>query len=66
VEAQRVRVHITPNRAIAFDPDKAMGSSMDILSAKEIRHDLQRTDHQGVAFGRMGTDHVPAEYGTDD
>jgi hypothetical protein len=34
--AQTIRVDATPARAIAFDPDKAMGSSMDILSAKEF------------------------------
>ena len=34
--AQTVRVDISPERAIPFDPDKAMGSSMDILPAKEF------------------------------
>jgi F5/8 type C domain len=34
--AQTVRVDVTPGRAIKFDPDKAMGSSMDILPAKEF------------------------------
>jgi len=34
--AQTVRVDVTPSRALAFDPDKSMGSSMDILSAKEF------------------------------
>jgi len=34
--AQTVRVDVTSSRALAFDPDKAMGSSMDILSAKEF------------------------------
>src|SRR5271167_4459600 len=34
--AQTVRVDVTPSRALVFDPDKAMGSSMDILSAKEF------------------------------
>jgi hypothetical protein len=34
--AQTIRVDLTAARAIAFDPDKAMGSSMDILSAKEF------------------------------
>ena len=36
VVAQTVRVDVSPERAIAFDPDKAMGSSMDILPAKEF------------------------------
>lgn len=34
--AQTVRVDVTPGRAIAFDPDKVMGTSMDILPAKEF------------------------------
>jgi len=36
VIAQTVRVDVTPAHAIAFDPDKAMGSSMDILPTKEF------------------------------
>ena len=36
LDAQTVRVDVSPERAIAFDPDKAMGSSMDILPAKEF------------------------------
>jgi hypothetical protein len=34
--SQTVRVDITPGRAISFDPDQAMGSSMDILGAKQF------------------------------
>ena len=34
--AQTIRVDATPARAIVFDPDKAMGSSMDILPAQEF------------------------------
>jgi hypothetical protein len=34
--AQTIRVETDPAHAIAFDPDKAMGTSMDILSAKEF------------------------------
>ena len=34
--AQTVRVDLSPGRAIAFDPDKALGSSMDILPAREF------------------------------
>ena len=34
--AQTVHVDVTPGKAIAFDPDKAMGTSMDILLAKEL------------------------------
>jgi len=34
--AQTIRVETDPAHAIAFDPDKAMGTSVDILSAKEF------------------------------
>jgi F5/8 type C domain/Glycosyl hydrolases family 39 len=34
--AQTIRVDITPSHAVPFDPDKAMGTSMDILQAKEF------------------------------
>ena len=34
--AQTVRVEVSAGKGIAFDPDKAMGTSMDILSAKEF------------------------------
>jgi F5/8 type C domain len=34
--AQTIRVDATPAHAIVFDPDKAMGSSMDILPAQEF------------------------------
>ena len=34
--AQTVRVDATPAHALAFDPDRAMGSSMDILPAKDF------------------------------
>jgi hypothetical protein len=34
--AQTVRVDVTPARAIAFDPDKALGTSVDILASKSI------------------------------
>ncbi len=36
LQAQTVRVDVSPSRAIAFDPDQAMGSSMDILPTKEF------------------------------
>ena len=36
VVAQTVRVDVSAGKAITFDPDKAMGTSMDILSAKEF------------------------------
>ncbi|MFZ0743642.1 MAG: discoidin domain-containing protein [Terracidiphilus sp.] len=35
-KAQTVQVDVSPGKAILFDPDKAMGTSMDILSAKEL------------------------------
>ena len=35
--AQTVRVDISPSNAIPFDPDKALGTSLDILPAKEFQ-----------------------------
>lgn len=37
--AQTVRVDVTPSKALAFDPDKAMGTSIDILPAKDFEKD---------------------------
>ena len=34
--AQTIRVNTTPTRAIKFDPDQALGSSMDILQASQV------------------------------
>ena len=34
--AQTVHVDVTPGHAVAFDPDKALGTSMDILPAKDF------------------------------
>lgn len=36
VPSQTVHVDTTPEKAIAFDPDKAMGTSMDILMARDM------------------------------
>jgi hypothetical protein len=36
VVAQTVHVDATPSKAIAFDPDKAMGTSLDILPKKDF------------------------------
>jgi hypothetical protein len=36
VAAQTIRVDTTPARAIPFDPDKALGTSVDILSSRSI------------------------------
>ena len=33
---QTVRVDVTPGKALPFDPDKSMGTSMDILPAKQF------------------------------
>jgi hypothetical protein len=33
---QTIRVDVTPSHSVAFDPDKAMGTSMDILPATEF------------------------------
>ncbi len=37
--AQTVRVDVSAGKATAFDPDKAMGTSMDILPAKDFETD---------------------------
>src|ERR1700677_600889 len=34
--AQTVHVDVSAGKAIMFDPDKAMGTSMDILSSKDL------------------------------
>src|SRR3974377_1846784 len=34
--AQTVHVDTTPSHAVSFDPDQAMGTSMDILQAREF------------------------------
>jgi hypothetical protein len=34
--AQTVHVDVNPGKAIAFDPDKSMGTAMDILPAKHF------------------------------
>ena len=34
--AQTVRVDVSPAKAISFDPDQALGTSLDILSAREF------------------------------
>jgi F5/8 type C domain/Glycosyl hydrolases family 39 len=39
VAAQTVRVDVTASHALAFDPDKAMGTSIDILPAKDFEKD---------------------------
>src|ERR1700675_4215017 len=36
VAGQTVRVDTTPSREIAFDPDKALGTSIDILPANQL------------------------------
>ena len=36
VIAQTVHVDVTPSKVLAFDPDKAMGTSMDILPTKDF------------------------------
>ena len=36
VSAQTIRVDTTPDRAIKFDPDRALGSSMDVLQTRQV------------------------------
>lgn len=35
-QAQTIRVDTTPARAVRFDPDQALGTSMDILPANQV------------------------------
>lgn len=39
VGAQTIHVDVTPSKALVFDPDKAMGTSIDILPAKDFEKD---------------------------
>ncbi|HUL15618.1 MAG TPA: discoidin domain-containing protein [Terriglobales bacterium] len=49
---QTVRVDITPSKAISFDPDKALGTSMDILPAKQFdRVYSQEITKEGLSAG---------------
>ncbi|HUN63200.1 MAG TPA: discoidin domain-containing protein [Candidatus Sulfotelmatobacter sp.] len=41
--AQTVRVDVTPSKALAFDPDKAMGTSLDILPTKDFEKDFSES-----------------------
>lgn len=41
--AQTVSVDVSSEKAIAFDPDKAMGTSIDILPAKDFDKDYSET-----------------------
>ena len=36
ITAQTIHVDVSAGKAIAFDPDKAMGTSMDILVARDL------------------------------
>jgi F5/8 type C domain len=38
--AQTIRVNISPSKAIPFDPDKALGTSLDILPSKDFDRDF--------------------------
>jgi hypothetical protein len=64
--AQTVRVDVAAGAAIAFDPDKAMGSSMDILSAKQFETVYSAPIIKESLSAGWGADHLPAEHGTDD
>lgn len=50
--AQTVRVDISPAKALPFDPDKALGTSLDILPAKQFeRVFAQETIQQSLSAG---------------
>ena len=63
-EAQTIHVDVTPGHAVAFDPDKAMGTSMDILPAKDFEKVYSEPDPGGLV-SRLGTYLLPAEYRVD-
>jgi ACS family glucarate transporter-like MFS transporter len=55
-----VHVDATPEHAInSFDPDSALGSSIDVLSHADI---LYATYYSGVAFGGLGTAYLPQRF----
>lgn len=50
--AQTVHVDVTPSRALDFDPDKAMGTSIDILPAKDFEKDYtEAVIKEGLSAG---------------
>jgi len=52
LSAQTVRVDVTPAKALDFDPDKAMGTSIDILPAKDFEKDYsQPIIKEGLSAG---------------
>ena len=54
-----VRVDATPGHAInSFDPDSALGSSIDVLSRRDIDMVYYAAYHSGIALGGLGSDHV--------
>ena len=66
VRAQTVRVDATAAHALAFDPDRAMGSSIDILPAKDFETVYSEPIIKESLSAGWGADHLPAEHGTDD
>ena len=57
--AQPAIVHVdtTPGHVInSFDPDSALGSSIDVLSRRRHRQGLHSAHHPGIFVGGMGAD----------
>ncbi len=61
--AQIVRIDATPSRAIVFDPDKALGSSIDILMADQIEK-IYSKEIIKESLSAGWADHISTKYRT--
>jgi hypothetical protein len=59
--AQTVSVDTSPDKAVPFDPDLALGTSLDILPAKQFEK-VFSPETIKESLCRMGANHLPAEY----
>ena len=65
--AQTGTVRVDAGHAInSFDPDSALGSSIDVLSRTRHRYGLLAAYYSGIAFGGMGADHLSQQHRTTD
>ena len=56
-------IHVDASHTIkSFDPDVALGSSIDILPTGRSGQNLYSGDPQGVSLRRMGADHLSSKY----
>ena len=63
--AQTVHVDVSAGKALAFDPDKAMGTSMDILSAKDLETVYSAPMVKAGLSAGWGPIYLPPEYRAD-